>query len=215
MTGRFITFEGLDGSGKTTQLSLLKTFLRDQGLEADTTREPGGTLVAERVRDVLLDPSAEIDDLTEALLFAAARSSHVNERIIPSLESGKWVLCDRFVDSSIAYQSYGRGLPREHVEEPSRLAMRGQTPDLTILLDITADEAVARRRARQTGQDADDRIESSGEEFYHRVRTGYLKQARRDPWRFLVIDATQSVNEIHEQIAEEIDRRNGEGWGRL
>lgn len=215
MSGRFITFEGLDGSGKTTQLSILKTFLRDQGLEVDFTREPGGTLVAERVRDVLLDPSAEIDDLTEALLFAAARSSHVNERIIPSLESGKWVLCDRFVDSSIAYQSYGRGLPREHVEEPSHLAMRGRTPDLTILLDITADETVARRRARQTGRDADDRIESSGRSFYQRVRRGYLKQARRHPERFLVIDATQPVDEIHEQIAEEIDRRNNEGWRQL
>ncbi len=190
--GLLVAFEGGDGTGKSTQIRLLRSAIERAGHDVTVTREPGGTPVGERIREVLLDPATEeMDHRTEALLYAAARAQHVEEVIRPALEKGAVVVCDRFVDSSIVYQGAARGLGVEQIEELNRWATGGLSPDLVVLLDI--DPAVGLERA---GGDPD-RLEAAGLPFHQRVTAAYRDRARSDPGRYLVVDASRPVEEVH------------------
>lgn len=203
MTGKFVTFEGPDGAGKTTQLKMLGARLVSLGLAVSYTREPGGTRISEEIRKLLLDPAnREMGSRTEALLYAAARSQHVEEFIRPEVAAGKIVLCDRFTDSTIAYQGYGRGIDLAFLEELNKMATAGIVPDLTFILDIDPGQGINRiseKRAVATGE-GKDRIESENLSFHSRVRTGFLELARRDKVRCQVIDAAMGRDEIHHEI---------------
>ncbi|GAA4924733.1 dTMP kinase [Nesterenkonia rhizosphaerae] len=201
--GIFITFEGPDGAGKTTQLNALATRLRKTRqsngdlLQVVTTREPGGTQTGKRIRSLLLDSSdARIGPQAELLLFAADRANHVDEVIRPALDQGHWVLCDRFEDSTRAYQGAGRSLPSDVVDSACRLGAQGMTPDLTLLLDVPP-EVSAHRRNNRGGED---RMESAGTEFHESVRQEFLQLAASNPQRFLVLDGTRHPTEIHHQV---------------
>ena len=197
--GRFLAVEGGDGAGKTTQIDLLEAWLTEQGLACDRTREPGGTPVGEKIRSLLLEHGqGEIDPRTEALLFAASRAAHVVQRIEPALQAGTWVLTDRYVDSSVAYQGLGRELGTEAVAQVNDWAIGGLQPDLTIVLDL--DPAVARERMAARGDGRADRMESAGEEFHARLRTAFLDRAAADPHRYLVVDAAQDPQTVQAQI---------------
>lgn len=195
----FIVFEGVDGSGKSTQLELLNKYILDRGLETCTTREPGGTVVGERIREILLDPALmEMQGRTEALLYAAARAQLVAQLIRPQLEQGRVVLCDRYIDSSLAYQGFGRGMDVEFLTAINRLGTGGLSPDLTVLLDLSPEEGLSRsRRARPA-----DRLESEALDFHRRVRQGYLELSTRKPKGYLIIDAQRPVEEVHRLITE-------------
>ncbi|MGQ9604072.1 MAG: dTMP kinase [bacterium] len=191
----FITFEGIEGSGKTTQAKLLKDFLKSQGHEVVLTREPGGPPISERIRGILLDnANPEMEAMTELLLYEASRYQHVKEVIRPALANGKMVICDRFADASTAYQGYGRGIDIKKVESLNFIATEGILPDLTFLLDVPC-ELGLRRLGRNP-----DRIESETIEFHERVRRGYLEIARSEPERIKVVDGLQSVDRIFESI---------------
>ena len=205
MTGVFITFEGPDGGGKTTQLQRTAQFLRRRGIDVLVTREPGGTPLAETIRQWLLAPAAEGEEMaaeTEALLYAAARCQHVNRRLLPALRSGKVVLCDRYVDASYAYQAYGNGLPLSWVEAINRPATEQLMPLRTYLLDVPVE--VARRRLLQRAKDGMDRIERRGEAYHRRVRDGFLALAAREPERIIVIDATQPEEAVTSAILRDL-----------
>ncbi|WP_416358830.1 dTMP kinase [Desulforamulus putei] len=193
----FIVFEGVDGSGKTTQLNLLNKYLIQKQIPTYTTREPGGTPVGEKIRELLLDPNfSEMQGRTEALLYAAARAQLVAQVIRPRLEQGRVVLCDRYIDSSLAYQGYGRGMDTGFLASINELATGGLWPNLTILLDIPPREGLVRSRKDRPA----DRLENESLEFYQRVRNGYLALARRNPEAYLVLDARQSIEELHTVI---------------
>lgn len=195
--GIFITFEGIDGAGKTTQIQKLAEALRNEGYDVTTLREPGGTVVSERIRELLLDVRNQgMQPITEAFLYASARAQMVDEILIPLLENGKIVLMDRFVDSTIAYQGYGRGLPIEFLMELNRLATRGMEPGLTILLDLDPAEAGGRMTA---AGGAPDRIEQEGIIFQQKVRQGYLDFAAARK-RFVVIPAAQSFEVVFREV---------------
>lgn len=189
MAGLFLTLEGLDGSGKSTQAGLLRAFLEGRGLRVVLTREPGGGLP--EVRDLLL--GGELSPEAEYLLFSADRAEHVRRVILPSLERGAWVVSDRYLDSSLAYQGFGRGLPLAWLLEVAKEATLGLTPRLTFLLDLPPEEAL--RRVKDP-----DRLEREGLAFFQRVREGYLFLAEREPHRFVVLDARRSVAEVAEAI---------------
>jgi dTMP kinase len=189
MAGLFLTLEGLDGSGKSTQAELLRAFLEERGLRAVLTREPGGGLP--EVRDLLL--GGPLSPEAEYLLFSADRAEHVRRVILPSLERGAWVVSDRYLDSSLAYQGFGRGLPLAWLLEVAKEATLGLTPRLTFLLDLPPEEAL--RRVKDP-----DRLEREGLAFFQRVREGYLFLAEREPHRFVVLDAQRSVAEVAEEI---------------
>jgi dTMP kinase len=194
----FITFEGLDCSGKTTQAKLLVDRLQSIGKDVVFLREPGGTTISEKIRDILLDK--EHFDLTqgaELFLFSAARTQLVHHVIRPAIQSGKAVVCDRFFDSTTAYQGYGRRLNLEDVRAINRLATFGTTPDLTVLVEIGTDEMFRRRIA--AGLTAD-RMESAGREFFDRIRNGYRAIVESEPNRFVVIDGMRSVQDIHDDL---------------
>lgn len=202
--GAFIVLEGGDGSGKSTQLRLLAERLRAAGRDVVVTREPGGTGVGERLRELVLDPAhAPIDPVTEALLFAAARSAHVRQAIEPALEAGRTVVSDRYVDSSAAYQGAGRRLGLETVARLNDWATGGLTPDLTVVLDVDPDTAVSRRRARNrsSGAAGPDRMESEPADFHTRIRQAFLARAAQAPQRYLVLDAARPVQELAAAIA--------------
>jgi dTMP kinase len=199
--GLFVVFEGGDGSGKSTQLSLLRQELEDLGLPVVVTREPGGTGVGERIREVLLDPATTgLNDRAEALLYAAARAQHVAEVIEPALAGGKVVLCDRFIDSSIVYQGAGRGLGEARVEELNLWATGQVVADLIVLLDVAADEGL--RRAGANG--GHDRLEAAGEDFHAVVRDAYRRRADAEPHRWLLLDGRQPVEELHTLILADV-----------
>jgi dTMP kinase len=199
--GRLIAFEGVEGSGKSTQLELLRQALEGRGgppvsrpREVVVTREPGGTPAGERVRALLLDPGVELHPRAEALLFAAARAQLVSEVIRPALERGAVVLCDRYLDSSLAYQGGARGLGRGPVEEVNRFATGGLLPDLVVLLDLDPADGLA-RRARDP-----DRIEAQDLGFHRRVREAFRELAAADPKRFAVVDAAAPVAEVAARV---------------
>ncbi|MEE2829372.1 MAG: dTMP kinase [Myxococcota bacterium] len=195
--GRFITFEGIEGSGKSTQIRLLAEQIESRGQDVHLLREPGGTAVGDRVRAILLD--AELDDMTdetEMLLFAASRAQLVRREIRPAMAAGKTVLCDRFLHSSLAYQGYARGLGRDKVYEANRPAIDGLLPDRVVLLDLAPSVALERAKARGNL----DRIEAESLTFHQQVREGFLAEAQLDPTRFLVVSAEGSPEEIHRAI---------------
>ncbi|MEM0898273.1 MAG: dTMP kinase [Verrucomicrobiota bacterium] len=196
----FISFEGSEGCGKSTQISRLAQRLRSSGAEVIVTREPGGTAIGEKIRD-LLQHAAEGEAMTpetELLLFAASRAQIVRELIAPSRESGVWVLADRFLDSTTVYQGMARPLDRESVEIINRFAVGSWMPDLTILLDM--DEAQAMQRLENRGDGNKDRMESEPMEFFRKVRKGYLELAREEPGRIAVVDAAKSADLVEEDI---------------
>ncbi|MBO4861302.1 MAG: dTMP kinase [Firmicutes bacterium] len=201
--GLFISFEGGDGSGKSTQFRLFAEYLRNRGFDVVTTREPGGTRISEKIRGILLDPECtEMGSLTEALLFAASRAQHVDELIRPSVEAGKIVLCDRFVDSSIVYQGFGRGLG-EQVASINSYAVRGLYPDVTFLLDVSPE--LGRRRNGKTGKN--DRLENQSMEYHSMVAEGYRKLAAAEPERFIVIDASADIEKVSSDIIRAFEAR--------
>jgi len=194
--GLFITLEGGEGSGKSSQAQALKTLLEAKGFSVTVTREPAGCPLGQRARELLSDPSLELDPRSELLLFVAARDQHVAEVIRPALDRGDVVICDRFGDSSVAYQGYGRGLSLEDVRLANRIATHGLVPDLTVLLDVPVETGLGRK----AGESGPDRIGQEGAEFHERVRQGYLAMAGEEPERFLVVDGTIPPEEITRTI---------------
>jgi dTMP kinase len=198
-----ITFEGLDLCGKTTQANLLVEKLTMMKYSVQFIREPGGTLISERIRDMLLDKkSVEMTGLAELFLFSASRTQLVSEVLLPSLHKGTVVVCDRFYDSTTAYQGYGRGLDLEAVRNINSIATLATKPDVTVLVDIPVDE-IPRRKAR--AGIAFDRMESSGKEFYNRVRDGYLDIARKEQERFITVDGTAPIRDVAQTIWHAIE----------
>ncbi|MDO5440979.1 MAG: dTMP kinase [Bacillota bacterium] len=194
--GLFITFEGTDGCGKSTQLQLLSEYLKQQGFDVVLTREPGGTQISEKIRDIILDPNnKEESEVTEALLYAASRAQHVAEKIKPALESGKIVLCDRFMDSSIAYQAYARGLG-EDVIAINMFAIQGCSPDVTFFLDL--DPRIGQER--QVARGKLDRLEQEGLAFQEKVYAGYKELINKYPDRFKVVNANREIRDIQSDI---------------
>jgi len=197
--GKFITFEGGDGCGKSTQIRLAADYLAGEGYDLLLTREPGGTLIGEKIRAILLDPeNAEMADMTEMLLYAAARAQITRDVIGPALAAGKLVICDRWADSSIAYQGAARGLGEAVSVVNAYAAGELFTPDATVLLDLDPGEALA----RSAGTEGRDRIETLGEEYQKKVRAAYLKLAAEEPERIRVIDAGGSPEEVHARVKE-------------
>lgn len=202
----FITFEGPEGSGKTTQMNRLAPWLREQGYDVLATREPGGTAIGDRIRAILLDPVAtEMEAETEVLLFSAARAQHVRQVILPHLRRGPQgiVLCDRFADSTLAYQGYGHGLDLAQLAVITAFATAGLKPDLTVYLDLEV-EVGLRRKALAAGQDAAqwNRMEQRALAYHRRVREGYLAMAAAEPGRWLVVDAACPPDEVQAQIRQ-------------
>ncbi len=201
----FITFEGIDYSGKSTQAKLLVDVLRQQRCETVLLREPGGTPVSEKVRELVLDKKhLELTQRTELLLFSAARSQLVSEIIRPALDAGTIVVCDRFYDSTTAYQGYGRGIDLADVASLNRIATAGLIPDISIFVDVTVDEVIRRQRATNVPVD---RMESAGREFFERVRTGYHAIAKAEPRRWRIVDGMRSVDVIHNEIVSVVQSR--------
>lgn len=214
MTGKlgkapFITLEGGEGSGKSTQIKLLSEWLHSQGVEHLCTREPGGAPGAEEIRHLVL--TGDVDrwtPMTEVLLYTAARSDHVERVIVPAIEAGKWVLCDRFTDSSVAYQGAGRGVGVAKVQELQRLVLGDIKPDLTLILDLSVDVGLARAMSRE-GDKAikEDRIERMGRSLHEQSRNVFLEIARQEPDRCVVVNADQAVEDLQKQLQSIIRRR--------
>lgn len=197
MKGMLITFEGGEGAGKTTHAELFKNYLNERGLSFFATREPGGTDFSEAVRALTKDVRyQDKSSVAELMLFESARADIVEKRIIPALQEGKIVLMDRFYDSTTVYQSFGRGLNRKDVEAMNRIASQGLVPDLTIYLKISQDEAFSRKG----GVDKNDAIERSGYDFHERIRKGFDTIAKENKNRFLVVDASQPIKQVFDQI---------------
>ena len=200
----FISFEGIDGCGKTTQLQLLRSHLEKMGYPVVTTREPGGTALAEAIRNYLLHSSQALEARAELLLFSAARAQHVAELIRPALNLGKVVLCDRFADSTVAYQGGGLGLEIDFITRLNSFATDSLQPDITFLLDVAPQMGWQRR----SGMDEEDRIESRGLDFQERVRAAFLDLASSEPTRVVVIDGALPVEEVHRRIVEVLQERD-------
>ncbi len=199
----FITFEGIEGCGKTTQLQLLARRLTDAGHRLTVTREPGGCPIADQIRNILLDAdNRAMRPFTELLLYAAARAQHVSEVIAPALDAGGVVLCDRFADATMAYQGSGRGLDPEVISQLNRLATGSIRPDLTLLLDCPAETGLKRAisRINRTEGPREERFELESIRFHQRIRDGYLELARQEPDRFVIIDATGGIEEMEADI---------------
>jgi dTMP kinase len=199
MRGRFITLEGIDGAGKSTHLAWLLDYLRAQGRDVVATREPGGTPLGEKLREIVLHEAMHLE--TEALLMFAARREHIQVLIRPSLEAGKWVVSDRFTDATFAYQGGGRGLAREKIAALEAWVHPQLQPDLTLLFDLPPEIAV--QRLAGTGA-APDRFEREKQQFFARVREAYLERARHDPVRMRIIDASQSLDKVTLQLEQTI-----------
>jgi len=197
----FITFEGIDGAGKSTQISLLKDFLQKNHIEFIQTREPGGCEMSEKIRDLILSTKSDLGGVGELFLYFAARAEHIRQVIKPALDLEKWVICDRFADSTFAYQGAGRGLDFTEMKKINDFATNGLNPTLTILLDIPVETSLERRKSR--GKSVD-RLEQNDREFFEKVRNSFLKSAKLEPNRFLIIDGTLSENEIFEKIIARI-----------
>lgn len=204
MSGTFITFEGIDGSGKSTQVRMLSSVLRLRGMDVMQTREPGGTPLGARLREALLDAQEQVDPLAELLLYAADRAQHVRLLLNPALAAGRVVLSDRYADATVAYQGAGRGFEPSLVTQVVELATGGLKPDLTLLFDLSVAESNERSRQRTTGDGAapNDRLELEAENFHARVRDAYLQIAAAEPERVRIVDASLSVEEIHAHVLE-------------
>jgi len=199
--GLFITFEGPEGSGKTTQIELLAAWLQKQGHDVLITREPGGTPIGDRVRAILLDPAhTEMDPVTEVLLFSAARAQIVSQVIRPHLQKGSIVLCDRYAESTLAYQGYGRCLDLPTLRIITAFATGGLRPDLIIYLDIEVEEGLRRKQAASRQGAEWNRLDAEELAFHQRVRAGYLEMAAAEPHRWLIVPAALSIEEIQQQI---------------
>jgi len=206
--GKFITIEGSEGVGKTTQIAALRDALAERGLDVIVTREPGGTPRAEAIRELLLTPTDEPMPMTcELLLMFAARATHIENLIRPALERGAWVVCDRFTDATYAYQGDGRGVRREEIANLERYVQAELRPDLTLLLDAPIDIGRARAAARDAETGTSDRFEQERQEFFERVRNSYLERARSQPGRFAVIDATADRESVQHAILAEVEIR--------
>lgn len=195
--GRFITFEGIDGAGKSTCLEFVRTWLQERGLSLVTTREPGGTPAGEAIRRLLLDKSTRICADTETLLMFAARAEHLDAVVRPALSEGAWVLCDRFTDATYAYQGGGRGIAFDRLDILRDWVQQGLEPDLTVLVDV--DPGIASKRLEGRGGEAD-RFEREARQFHERVRGAYLELAGRSPARMRIVDSTASVEEVQERL---------------
>lgn len=197
--GLFITLEGADGCGKTTQLNLLKEYLTSKGYEIVVTREPGGKGLGEKLREILLNYDGEVSDRCEAFLYLADRAQNIDTIIKPAINSGKIVLCDRHTDSSVAYQGYGREQNIDNINMLNELAVNGVHPDLTIVFDIDTETSMERVGAEK------DRLESAGIEFHKRVRNGYLEIAKKDPQRIKVVDASQTIEDVQLDVIKIVE----------
>lgn len=201
--GKFITIEGSEGSGKSTNINFIQDYLKQKKIPFILTREPGGTPIAEKIRDLLLDKAnTSLCDDAELLLMFAARAQHLNELIIPALESGKWVISDRFTDASYAYQGGGRGLSWQKIAQLEQWVQGDLRPDATILLDIPVDKGM--ERVRERGET--DRFEQEQLSFFKRIRDAYLKLARENPERFYIIDTLPAIAEVHQQLHQVMEQ---------
>jgi dTMP kinase len=204
--GTFITVEGGDGAGKSSILQLMHDYLREKGLAPIVTREPGGIEIAEQIRSIILDrKNTKMDARTEALLYAASRRQHLVEKVIPALQQGKVVLCDRFVDSSLAYQGYARGIGMEEVFSINRFAIDDYMPDITFYFDIQPETGLARINANKAREV--NRLDLEGLRFHHKVREGYLKLIDQFPERFVVINADQPIELVFSDVRKVLEKR--------
>ncbi len=209
--GIFITFEGPEGAGKTTQIKLLKNYFEKQGRHCAMTREPGGTALAETLRDILKHHTGDepVYDETELLLFAASRAQHVRNLIMPETKAGNIVLCDRFYDSTTAYQGYARGMNLDFINKLNHFAVCGCEPDMTILMDLPPEKGFERTATRQETLLKEDRIESEAIEFHQAVRNGFLQIAKNEPDRVKVVPADRDIENIHNNIVELVNNAFG------
>ena len=197
--GLFITFEGADGCGKTTQMKLLTDYLKTKNKDIVITREPGGKGLGEKIREILLNYDGEVSSVCESFLFLADRAQNIDITVMPAVKEGKIVLCDRHIDSTVAYQGYGRGLDIAQINMLNSIATSNRKPDLTYVFDIDVETSMKRVGSEK------DRMESAGIEFHNRVRQGYLELAKLEPDRIKVIDATKSIDEIHKEVVTVIN----------
>lgn len=202
MHGKFITFEGIDGSGKSTQLRMTASGLRLRGFDVLTTCEPGGTPLGRRLREAFLETEETVAPLAELLLFAADRAQHVNFLIKPELNAGKIVISDRYADATFAYQGAGRGFSEATVNQVIHLATDGLKPDLTIFFDLPIEKALLRTDTRSESGEKKNRMDSETTEFYARVRGAYLQIAAAEPERFRIVEASNSIEDVHAQVME-------------
>ncbi len=200
LSGLFITFEGIDGSGKSTQMALCAQALEAVRRQVLLTRNPGGTDFGQELRRILLHHPGQVFPISELLLFISDRAQHMDEVVFPALEDGQIILCDRHLDSTVAYQGYGRGLPLDTIHQLNQIAIQGRQPDLTLLFD--GDPHALAQRVSQRGQT--DRMEGEALDFYMRVREGYLALAQADPQRVKVIDALQSLEEVQQDVLKHL-----------
>ncbi len=204
----FITFEGIEGSGKTTQLKYIQAYFKSRGQECIVTREPGGTEIGKKIRSILLDPASKnICPVSELFLYMADRAQHVKELVIPAISAGKTVLCDRFFDATVVYQGYARGLDVKQIQRLHEVVLEGLKPDVTILLDLPTDIGLSRAWAQIDNGKRDSlesRFEKENLSFHKKVRAGYLELARLEPQRFRVIDATRQENKVRRDIIDAI-----------
>lgn len=209
MKGLFITFEGIEGCGKTTQIKLLYEHLKRLGRDCVLTREPGGTAIGDKIRAILLDARHEgMTPIAELLLYAAARNQHIAQVIGPAVKDGKIVLCDRYADATTAYQGAAREIDGKTIEEVHKIATGGMMPDLTILFDLPAEEGLKRARGRNLADaslQSEDRFEREDIEFHRRVRDGYFAIARREPKRVVVVNAMDGIETIHNEILKRVN----------
>ncbi len=205
--GRFVTLEGGEGAGKSTQIKLLAAWLRDRGIDVVPTREPGGASGAERIRELLVKGDADRwTPIAETLLHYAARADHLDRTIRPALAAGRWVICDRFADSTTAYQGYGHGVPLDVIDSLFKAVVGDTAPDLTLMLDLPVEQGLQRAAARLGHEN---RYEQMAVDFHNRLRNGFLTIARQNPQRCAVIDASRGVDAIQSDIQAEIHRRLG------
>ncbi len=203
--GKFITFEGCDGCGKSTQLKLLSDYLTQNGVAHIFTREPGGGKISESIREILLNgKNSEMTDECEALLYAAARVQHLHDRVEPALQEGKLVICDRYVDSSFAYQAYARGLGMDFIGKINAFATERYAPDLTVFIDLSPEAAFARKH----GADENDRLEQAGMAFHQKVYAGYKALAKAYPERIVCVDGNQTPAEIFSEVLAHLQKRD-------
>jgi dTMP kinase len=205
---RFVTLEGIEGVGKTTQVARLSAALTARGIEHVVTREPGGTPLAEKIRELVLSPKEEaLPPVAELLLMFAARAVHLANHIEPALAAGRWVICDRFTDATFAYQGAGRGMDQADIRYLESCVQGARRPDLTLLLDVPVAVGLGRSRKRDVGKDRD-RFELERAEFFERVRDGYLQRSRAEPVRIAVIDAAQGVDQVMADILKALESRS-------